>query len=381
MKPLRILTIGHSYVLAVNRATVREVAQNPCFDVTVAAPSFFHGDLRPIDCEPEPAGSPLHLVPIPCRWTTRIHIFRYSNKHLRQLILPQPFDAIHAWEEPYIAAGYQIARLAKQSGSRYCFRTAQSLNKHYPPPFSHFERTSLGAAHRWIAGGRSVFENLVARGYPAERGRVITLAVDTKMFQPAEDADRAAVIQGLGLQPPVIGYVGRLVPSKGLGILTEALERLDAKLPWSLLLLGRGSMQTEIEAWARARGWTDRVKVLLAKHHEVPRYLSAVDIMVAPSQTMRNWKEQFGRMLIEAFACAVPVVASDSGEIPYVVGEAGFIVPEKDVAAWARTIDMLLRDKDLRRRTGLAGMARVSRFSVAEVALQFQAFYEELALA
>jgi phosphatidyl-myo-inositol dimannoside synthase len=84
-------------------------------------------------------------------------------------------------------------------------------------------------------------------------------------------------------------------------------------------------------------------------------------------------------MLIEAFACGVPVIASDSGEIPYVVGEDGFIVPEKDVPAWTRTIELLLRDEALRRRTGLAGMGRVRRYSAREVALQYQAFYEDLA--
>jgi glycosyltransferase involved in cell wall biosynthesis len=102
---------------------------------------------------------------------------------------------------------------------------------------------------------------------------------------------------------------------------------------------------------------------------------------VAPSQTMSNWKEQFGRMLIEAFACAVPVIASDSGEIPAVVGNAGFIVPEKNVAEWTRTIQKLLDDPALRTQTGLAGQARVAQFSVKHVAGQFRDFYEELSCA
>ncbi len=379
MKRLRLLTIGHSYVLAVNRATIREVARDTSFDVTVGAPSFFHGDLRPVVCEPEPPGSPLHIAPIPARWTSRIHLFRYSGRALRELILKQPFDAIHAWEEPYIVAGYQIAALAKKSGARFCFRTAQSLNKHYPPPFNFFEKGSLRAAHRWIAGGQSVYNNLVARGYPAERGRVITLAVDTSMFQPAEEPARAQVLASLGLKAPVIGFVGRLVPAKGLRILMRALEGLDPKVSWSLLLLGSGEMQTEIEQWAAQRGWQDRVRIHLAKHHEVPSYLSAMDMMVAPSLTMPNWKEQFGRMLIEAFACAVPVIASDSGEIPHVVGDAGIIVSEQDVAGWTASIDKLLRDAELRERIGRSGRARVGRFSVAEVAVQFREFYRELA--
>jgi glycosyltransferase involved in cell wall biosynthesis len=84
-------------------------------------------------------------------------------------------------------------------------------------------------------------------------------------------------------------------------------------------------------------------------------------------------------MLIEAFACAVPVIASDSGEIPHVVGGQGFIVPENDVLGWKQAIETLLRDEELRKRTGLAGMARVSQFSVPTVALQFRDFYRDLA--
>src|SRR5436853_4406978 len=237
MRKIRLLTIGHSYVLSVNRATVREVARDPVFDITVAAPRFFHGDLRPLECEPEPQESSLKLVPIPARFTRHIHVFRYSGRALRDLILRNPFDGIHTWEEPYILAGYQIARLAKRSGSRFCFWTAQSLNKFYPPPFSFFERKCLEAADRWIAQGKSVFDNLLARGYPAERGHMITLAVDTSMFPPADEWTREGVRQALGLNPPVIGFVGRLVPAKGLPILMKALERVDTSVSWSLLLL------------------------------------------------------------------------------------------------------------------------------------------------
>lgn len=378
MKRLRLLAIGHSYVLSVNRAIVREVARDASFDITLAAPSFFRGDLRPIVCEPEPAGSLLKLAPLPARWSSRVHVYNFDAGPLRRLVLGGGFDAIHAWEEPYVYAGFQIAALAKKSGARFCFRTAQSLNKRYPIPFNWFEKRSLDAAHRWIAGGKSVYENLVTRGYPADRGRILTLAVDTAMFQPAEESARRAVRESLGLRAPVIGFLGRLVPDKGLRILMEALDRIGPNLPWSLLLLGSGKMKNEIEQWAVKRGWQEHVRIHLAKHDEVPKYLSAMDIMVAPSQTMPNWKEQFGRMLIEAFSCAVPVIGSDSGEIPSVVGEGGFIVPEKDVEGWRRAIELLLRDADLRKRTGLAGKARVGRFSVHEVAVQYRDFYREL---
>jgi hypothetical protein len=58
--------------------------------------------------------------------------------------------------------------------------------------------------------------------------------------------------------------------------------------------LGSGPARKKILRWAEKRGWADRVKVVLARHDEAPRYLGAADLMVAPSQTTGNWKEQFG---------------------------------------------------------------------------------------
>ncbi len=377
-KRISILAIGHSYVLSVNRSILRELAKDPSFAVTVAAPDFFHGDLRSGAFEPEPEGSSLQVRPIPARLSKQIHIFHYSSAALRALLSEQRYDAVHVWEEPYIFSGFQIARAANAAHTPYCFWSCQNLNKRLPPPFAQIERYCVRHASRWIATGRTVFDNLVERGYPAERGKVIPLAVDTDLFGPVPESQRAAVREELGLDGCVIGYVGRLVPDKGLRILMQALERLPAERRWNLLLLGSGRMQAEIEEWARTRRWQSRIRTHLAHHSEVPRYVSAMDLLVAPSQTMPNWKEQFGRMLIEAFACRVPVIASDSGEIPFVVGDAGIIVPEKDVAAWTDAISRVLGDLPLRERLGERGAERVPRFSAAGVADQFRELYREV---
>ena len=146
----------------------------------------------------------------------------------------------------------------------------------------------------------------------------------------------------------MIGYTGRLTEDKGLHILMQAMEQVGGERPWSLFMLGGGPMEGKILEWAKTQGWGDRVRIMLAKHDEVPSYLGAMDLLVAPSQTTWHWKEQFGRMLIEAFACGVPVIGSDSGEIPYVISDAGRVVGEKDVAGWAAAIVELLDSPGLR---------------------------------
>lgn len=374
-RTLRILTIGHSHIVALNRAMWRELAQDHNFDITVAAPKVFKGDLRPLTVDPEPAGSPLHLVSLDAKWTGRIHLFRYHHGQLRKLMHEGKFDIVHAWEEPYIYAGYQIARSLRDSPSRFVFRTAQSLVKRYPPPFNFFERQTLRWTQAWIAGGHLVFETMLKRGFPRETGRVLTLAVDVDAFRPLTDDQRRKVLQELGMQSPVLGFLGRLSQDKGLDVLMRAVELLPASQPWNLLLLGSGPYENKVEDWAKARGWQDRVRVKLVKHDEVPGYLAAMDMLLAPSQTTGHWREQFGRMIVEAFASGVPVIGSDSGEIPFVIGDAGRVVPEGDPVAWAQVIRHLLQDPQSRRVLAARGLERVRQYSCPAVAAQFADFY------
>lgn len=376
-RPLRVLSIGHSYVVALNRAVMREVARDPGIDLTVAAPTFFHGDLRPIPLEPEPAGSPLKVVPIDVRWTKRVHVFHYDRAALRAL-LAKKFDVVHMWEEPYILAGYQIALALAKSDSRFAFWTAQNYSKRYPPPFGFFERKVLARAQGWMACADLVRETLAARGYSESTCRTINLAVDLSVFRPPTADVRAATRAELGLDGAVVGYMGRLNEDKGLDVLIAALDRIDRAKTWSFLFLGGGHYRAKIEAWARQRR-IDKLKILSVPHDDIPRHLGAMDLLVAPSQTMPAWKEQFGRMLIEAFACGVPVIGSDSGEIPYVIGDAGIVVPEKDVGGWASAIERLHDDESLRTVFREKGLTRATKYSERSIALKYCDFFHWLA--
>ena len=380
-KPLRLLTIGHSYVLAINRSILRHIARDKDFGVTVAAPDYFHGDLCRLHGESEPLDSPLKLIPLRTRGSRFVHLFSYDEGALRRLLTDNAFDVVHVWEEPYIYAGYQIARAVKRySSAKLIFRTAQSLHKRYLPPFDLFERWSMARADGWIAGGQLVYETMVARGYDPARGRVLSLAVDTSLFQPLSLAQKAAARVELNVPDgvPVVGFLGRLTMAKGVRVLMEAVSKLPAGLPWYLVFLGSGSEKAHILHWARDHGWQDRVLVRLARHDEVPWLLGAFDLLAAPSQTTPNWKEQFGRMLIEAFACGVPVVGSDSGEIPAVVGDAGIIVHESDTARWTAEIADLLTNAERRKTLSQMGLVRAQRFSASELAGQYAAFYRQV---
>jgi len=353
MNPRRrkLLTIGHSYVVALNRRLPEEIAATGEWDVTVAAPARFRGDFAWHTAQPAP-GERTTLLPVPVHFGRRIHLMLYGSL-LTRAIRNTAWDLVHVWEEPYVAAAAQIAA-ATPAQVPLVFATFQNIDKRYPPPFNWVERYALGRADGVVAFGSTVASVLAQRGFATERTRTIPPGVDTARFAPDASA-RADLRARLAWRDdvPVVGFLGRLIVEKGLRIMTAALDRVTA--PWRALIVGAGPLEREL------RGWGERYpgRVVFQNtvaHDEVPRWLNAMDVLCAPSQTTPAWREQFGRMLIEAFACGVPVVASDSGEIPSVVGAAGRIVPEQDADGWSRALTELLCNPSLR-----AEMARRGR--------------------
>jgi glycosyltransferase involved in cell wall biosynthesis len=95
---------------------------------------------------------------------------------------------------------------------------------------------------------------------------------------------------------------------------------------------------------------------------------ASLDVLVLPSRTTRTWVEQFGRVLVEAMWCGVPVVGSDSGEIPWVIETTGggLVFPEGDVASLRQALVRLRDDPSLRRRLAADGRHQVEQqFSMA----------------
>lgn len=376
MRPRRLLTVSHSYVVALNRRLADEMARagEGRWEVTAVAPSFFHGDLRDITLEPI-QGERNGLIALPAHLSRSPHLFVFSPQ-LRQ-IARQGWDLVHAWEEPYVLAGGQVA-WSLDARTPLVVVTAQSLSKRYPPPFGSIERWTVARASGCIALGHTVAANLSTRPmYQGKPVRVIGMGVDVDRFRPMPEA-RQRTLGELDWSegPPVVGYLGRFVPEKGLPVLLSALSRV--RLPWRALFVGGGPLLGRLEAFARE--WPGRVRIVSGvKHEDVPRYLNAMDVLCAPSQTTRRWKEQFGRMIIEAFACGVPVIGSDSGEVPHTLGGAGMVVPESDEVGWASALEALLDSPARRRELAQQGRARAeSTFAWSVVARHHLTFFEEL---
>ena len=361
-----------------NRSTVRHIAKDPTFDITVAAPRVFRDELRTIEIEPEPEDSQIQLVPIDAYLTRKIQFFAYSPSQIQTLLDDGGFDVVHIWEEPYVVAGFQLSREVHRRRIPFCFRTAQNIIKHYPYPLRYFEKSVWRWCTGWIAGASLVFREMVKKGIPREKGRVLTLAVDNSRFRPLSEAEKENAAARLGLRTPIIVYIGRLTEPKGCEVMLQILRRLDSGEAWSFFAMGAGPYTRRIEDLGKELGLSDRIRIALLTHDEVAELLPACDILICPSQTRKNWREQFGRMTIEAFASGVAVIGSSSGEIPYVVGDAGVVVQEDDVDQWVESIESLIRDKTKRRELAARGLRRVDNYTAEGVSSQYKEFYRWL---
>ena len=282
-------------------------------------------------------------------------------------------DLVHVEEEPDSLAALQVclARLAWAPSAGLVFHTWQNVRRELSPPVRALLATSLRAADAVLCASREAEEVVRSRGFAGLTRTILPQGVDVARFVPP-----------VSPPPPgrfAIGYVGRLAPEKGCATLLEAVARLGP--PCSLTLVGDGPDRDALERRAADLGIGDRVRFRgPVEHSSIPAALAAFDVVVLPSRTTRVWKEQFGRVLAEAMACTVPVVGSDSGAIPEVIGDAGLVFPEGDANALTARLCALRDDAALRRELGGRGRERAVReFSEARLAELTAAFYRELA--
>ncbi|HEY3885907.1 MAG TPA: glycosyltransferase family 4 protein [Vicinamibacterales bacterium] len=358
-----------------NRRLAHEmaIAGGSGWSVTAVAPASYRGDLGRIDLAPDPEEKN-ELRAIRARVQRVPHLMRYADL---DAALAGGWDVVHCWEEPYVAAGAQIARAVPRDAA-FVVATFQNLKKRYPWPLSRFERATMARADGWIAFGRSILTALGSRpSYARLPSRVIPPGVDVLRFAPNPTASaRVRADLGWPADAIVVGYLGRFVREKGIQVLWESLERIPDG--WHALFVGGGPLEPELRTFESRH--PSRVKVVTGVSHDrVPEWLNAMSLVCLPSLTTAHWREQFGRVLIEAMACGIPVVASDSGEMPHVVGDAGVIAAEGEGGSWASAIERLIGSDEERRRLSAAGLDRArSVFAWPVVARAHLEFFGEL---
>lgn len=337
------------------------LADRPEMSLTVLAADVSEGTRRDLD-RLSRGSSRLRSFVLPHRIgedrTGHMASVVFAGNALRAVARDQRPDVVHVIGEAAYLSTWQMLRLRRRHwpGVPATLYAAQNVVIRFPPPFPMIERFAYGAVDHTFPITPAALRVLRAKDYRG-RATLVPLGVDTSAFRP----------------PPVTlsrpeftaGFVGRLEPHKGIGDLLRAVEILDC----DLLVVGDGSMRGDVERAAARRpgrvtlhGWTD--------HQTLPGLLAKMDALVLPSVELvqRNvvpWigiplREQFGRVLVEAMACGVPVVGSEIGEIPWVIGPAGLTVPPQDAGALADRLGRLRDDPGLAKELAGSGLVRAT---------------------
>ncbi len=334
---MNVLVVSHSSIVGSYRGKLHELAQLQDAHVRlIVPPEWNEGGRRVIAAEHEP--SALQTAVLPAYRLNRVASYFYHPFVFRKTVSSFAPNLLYIEEEPWSVVAWQATRYAEAHNVKLVFFTWENIWKRYKNVSERILKYVLNTAAGAVAGSHEAASILERRGFAKPVTVFPQYGVDVIMCEKSEQTSRID-----SLPRPVISYMGRLEHEKGIHLLLEAVARLPGN--WSLLIIGTGTAKDELKLLAERLHIHHQVKFVEAvPHEEVQRYLQQVDILVLPSLTTPEWKEQFGRILIEAMACGVTVVGSNSGAIPEVIGDAGQIFQENDSADLAGKLSFLLEN-------------------------------------
>lgn len=345
---MKVLYVSKALRVAAYRDKLRALAAD--VEVTACMPARW-GRARP-----EPGAPCTPEVNTPDAWlhgSNHLHVYRRAHRMLER----HAPDLVHIDEEPFSLVTAQLARCCVARGTPCLFFAWQNLAKRLPPPFGRVRAAVFRRVAGGIAGSAGAASVLRDAGFAGPLAVIPQFGVDPDRFVP--DAGRRAEMRrrlGIG-DAPLIGFAGRLVPEKGVRVLVEAARRVPAA---SLLFVGDGPERRRLGQEAKCAGVPAHFAGAVPSL-KMPAWLAAMDVLALPSLRRRGWTEQFGRVLVEAMACGVPVVGSDAGEIPVVIGDAGLVTRQGDAPALAEALRSLIDEP-----TRSAALARRGRERVLE---------------
>ncbi|NEO55814.1 MAG: glycosyltransferase [Okeania sp. SIO3B5] len=387
---MKILVASHTYIVDLNREKLRALAQlEPGIEVTVVVPKRWNPkgvQSQIVETQFIDEGS-FQVVPI-SNYSENNQALLTFGPDLISLLRKFKPEIIQVEQGSKALTYAQFITFNRLLGlkAKNLFFTWWNLPYTLKFPISLLESYNLKNTDGIVAGNKDGEDILRERGYKGPIKVMPQLGVDESLFKPEPQAELKDSL-GIKYDDFVVGFVGRFVEEKGLLTLTDALAGLQEK-PWKWLLLGRGELQSTLLEKAAELGIKDRlILVESVPHDHVQKYINLMNTLVLPSETTYKfktltsvgWKEQFGHVLIEAMACQVPVIGSDSGEIPHVIGDTGLVFPEGNSEELRNCLMQLMEQKELAEELGKKGYEKAMyQYTNQALARQLFDFYQEL---
>jgi glycosyltransferase involved in cell wall biosynthesis len=363
----RVLVISHAYLDPARRGKLRALAARD-LDVTVGVPHRWiePGLGRPLEARWERQAN-IELVPVPARRIGAAETLVFRGRELRALLRDKRPDIVQVEAEASTPVAAQVVRAARRAN----IPAVLGVQTNAEPALSWRERwrskRTLARA-RGVVAGSGAAADLVRRTRPDA-----PLAVIPQLGVAVATTPEHAYHEGLA-----IGYIGRLVPEKGIDTLLEALAQNRTER-WHLTVAGEGPERERLEQLASEHRVAPRIRWTgaLPPDH-IARLWPELDVLVLPSRSLPGWSEPTAHVLMEAMAHEVAVIGTDSGVIPEVIGDAGVIVPADDALALGTALRRLVPTAE-RQPLIQAARARVmQRFSDDAIAERTLEFWREI---
>jgi len=381
---MRLLVVGHTYVTSFSQSKYVAMKKlEPSLQLRLIVPrevTHVFMDYKP---EINPGLEPEEVVPLPAI-LNQSHMTRILHP-ARLAALMKTFnpDHIHIEEDPHSLVGVETVfitqRVCPQATISFFIWDNLARTPRFPLSLIKrlFTRYSFRRCELVVCGNADGQRLLTeAKCYTGNSLVLPQVGLDPDEYISPLRPDLPELLARRN-NVPLIGFLGRMVPEKGVFLLLEALSRLWT-IKWKLLLVGNGPLREAIhEHWQSRFG--DRLITMDAiPHKAVSQYLRCLDIFVLPSYSIPTWKEQFGLTLVQAMMAGVACIGSSSGAIPEVMGSGGLIFKEQDVDDLTCGLKRMLESERLRRELGQKARAFALRYTNSAVASAYLTVFNSL---
>lgn len=337
----------------------------------------------------ELAAAGIRIIDFHYHWTTYKFIFPlfFDLFRLIKIIHTEKPHIIHTNTRVTNILGGLIKIYYQYSSISGCQYLLNHIRDRDPLPFWKFKL--INKADLLIANSNKTKEFLIKGGISKNKIKVIYNGIDLKKFAP-ENFNKIKAKQKLGIpeNQKVITTIGQIYPRKGFSYLVQAIKILALDKSFikteienlKLLIVGQDPMSdkknlSHLKSLVSEMNLENIVK-FLEYRIDIPEILAATDVFVLPSL-----EEPFGRVLIEAMAMKLPVIATSVGGIPEIVenGKSGFLVPAKNSSALSEKLITLLKNDTMRKEFGLVGRKIVEeKFTLGKHIKKIEKIYEVL---
>jgi glycosyltransferase involved in cell wall biosynthesis len=397
-KSLNLVIISHAYVYSAYRAKIEALSEYHDLNITLITPEFgLEGGGQKVYAEQYEGEQYRHII-LSGYFTGKLNFFVFKNlKSTLQSLNP---DIILLEEEYWTQIAAQVTYITKKffPNTKLVLLSCENMchiwEKEAATPYQKFRYTSFHFIEKYVIskldglifqlpGVWQDFENRIdGLGFKGKRGTLPQLGVDYNRFaHNSPQLQSIRVDLGLDDNTFVYGYIGRIIPEKGIEDMIHAFENWD-KNNTKLIIIGNGD--TEYVNQIKQLVQTLKLEAIVIfknaiPFEDIPTYFQLFNISLLLSHTTPIWKEQFGRVLVESMAAGTPVIGSDSGAIPLVIGDTGYIVAEQNIKAIRQALTESYKDTNTYNTLSKLAQKRAkTEFSYEAIAQKTYSFIKEV---